>query len=131
MVMLHCALQQVVSTGEANGHVWVGCAPQYPLHCSVTGTGAGCPCLVLRCRGQSERETGVSERERKGDMTQDIRPHGQERGGCCHMAYFPVRRFLFFSRPVSSVFRMVGDDFARVVATRKDKGRRNEDEAVL
>ena len=88
----------------------------------MTDTTERFPCLVLRCRRQSGRETSVTEREREGDMTQE---HvDRSGGGWRNMACFAARRSLFFSRPESGVICMTDDDFARVVV---DKGKEEEE----
>ena len=51
---------------------------QCPPCCSVAGSRAGCPCVFAAAEVSQERENGVAERERKGDMTQG---HMESSGG--------------------------------------------------
>jgi hypothetical protein len=69
--------------------------------------------------GQSGRETGVAERERKGDMTQGHMD--RSRGGVAsHGMLYHCTSIVFFSRPESGVICMTDDGFVRVVG---DKGK--------
>jgi hypothetical protein len=63
----------------------------------VTDTTAGCPCLILRHRRQSGREVGITERERKGDITQGHMDRSGGGGATWH-ALLCVDRFFLSSR---------------------------------
>ena len=51
---------------------------QHPPCCSVADSRAGCSCVFAAAEVSQERENGVAERERKGDMTQG---HMESSGG--------------------------------------------------
>ena len=51
---------------------------QCPPCCSVADSRAGCPYVFAAAEVSQERENGVAERERKGDMTQG---HMESSGG--------------------------------------------------
>ena len=68
---------------------------QCPPCCSVADSRAGCPYVFAAAEVSQERENGVAERERKGDMTQGHMESSGGSGVTWHMACFSVRQLLF------------------------------------
>ena len=58
--------------------MWMIDVAQCPPCCSVADSRAGCPYVFAAAEVSQERENGVAERERKGDMTQG---HMESSGG--------------------------------------------------